>query len=97
MPGDRDNSVIEQAGRVAARGFQRVIIKEDRDLRGREKGEGARLLCEAVDDESPDTECHIVLDEVAALRSEVERVREGQVVVVFKVRWSSSTTSSNPC
>jgi cyanophycin synthetase len=60
VPGDRDDSVIEQAGRVAARGFRRVIIKEDEDLRGREKGEVARLLCEAVNDESPDTECQIV-------------------------------------
>jgi cyanophycin synthetase len=83
VPGDRDDSLIEQAGRVAARGFRRVIIKEDEDLRGREKGEVARLLCEAVNDESPNTECLIVLDEVEALRSEVGGMREGQVVVVF--------------
>jgi cyanophycin synthetase len=83
VPGDRDDSVIEQAGRVAGRGFHCVIIKEDKDLRGREKGEVARLLCEAVKDESPDTECHIVLDEIEALRSEIERIEDGQVIVVF--------------
>jgi cyanophycin synthetase len=83
VPGDRDNSVIEEAGRVAARGFHRVIIKEDHDLRGREKGEVARLLCHVVNEESPVTECHIVLDEVEALRSEIEAIQEGQVVVVF--------------
>jgi cyanophycin synthetase len=83
VPGDRDDSVVEHAGRVAARGFHRVIIKEDKDLRGRAKGEVARLMCEAVNDESPGTECHIVLDEIEALRSEVERMRDGQVVVVF--------------
>jgi cyanophycin synthetase len=83
VPGDRDDSVVEQAGRIAARGFQRVIIKEDKDLRGRAKGEVARLLCEAVNDESPDTECLIVLDEIEALRSEVERMQHGQVVVLF--------------
>jgi cyanophycin synthetase len=83
VPGDRDNSVVEAAGRVAARGFHRVIIKEDEDLRGRAKGEVAKLLCEAVNDESPETECRIVLDEVAALRSELEGMRDGQVVVVF--------------
>jgi cyanophycin synthetase len=83
VPGDRADSVIEQSGRVAARGFHRVIIKEDKDLRGRAAGEVARLLCEAVNDESPDTECLIVLDELEALRSEVGRMRAGQVVVVF--------------
>jgi UDP-N-acetylmuramyl tripeptide synthase len=46
VPGDRDDSVIEQAGRVAGRGFHRVIIKEDIDLRGRGKGEVAKLRAE---------------------------------------------------
>jgi len=83
VPGDRDDSVVEQAGRVAARGFHRVIIKEDKDLRGRRPGEVARLLCEAVNDEWPGTECRVVLDEVEALRTELEEMEDGQVVVVF--------------
>jgi cyanophycin synthetase len=83
VPGDRDDSVVAEAGRVAARGFHRVIIKEDADLRGREKGEVAKLLCEAVNAESPATECRIVLDEVEALRSEIAGLGDGQVVVVF--------------
>jgi cyanophycin synthetase len=83
VPGDRDNQIIEQAGRIAARGFHRIIIKEDNDLRGREKGEVARLLCQAVNDASSDTECHIVLDEVEALHAEIEGMQDGQVIVVF--------------
>ncbi len=43
----------------------------------------AKLLCEAVNDEWPGTECRIVLDEVEALRAEVEEMQEGQVVVIF--------------
>lgn len=83
VPGDRDDSVIEQAGRVAGLGFHRVIIKEDYDLRGREKGEVAKLLCQAVKDESPETECQIVLDEITAMRSEIERLQDGQVIILF--------------
>jgi cyanophycin synthetase len=83
VPGDRDDSVVERAGRVAARGFHRVIIKEDKDLRGREPGEVARLLCAAVNDEWPGTECRIVLDEIEALREELHTMEEGQVVVLF--------------
>jgi cyanophycin synthetase len=83
VPGDRDNSVVEEAGRVAARGFHRVIIKEDKDLRGREKGEVAKLLCDAVHKEWPGTECRIVLDEVEALLSEIREMEERQVIVIF--------------
>src|SRR3712207_6470517 len=83
VPGDRDDSVVEQAGRVAARGFHRVIIREDKDLRGREQGEVAKLLCEAVNDEWPGTECRIVLDEVEALSAEIQEMQRGQVVVIF--------------
>jgi cyanophycin synthetase len=83
VPGDRDDSVVEAAGRVAARGFHRVIIKEDKDLRGRKAGEVAKLLCAAVNDEWPGTECHIVLDEIEALREELRGMEEGQVVVIF--------------
>ncbi|HWS89520.1 MAG TPA: cyanophycin synthetase [Pyrinomonadaceae bacterium] len=83
VPGDRDDSVIERAGRVAARGFHRVIIREDKDLRGREAGEVARLLCDAVRDEWPGTECRIVLDEIEALREELRTLEDGQVVVIF--------------
>jgi cyanophycin synthetase len=83
VPGDRDDSVVEAAGRVAARGFHRVIIKEDKDLRGRAPSEVARLLCEAANDEWPGTECHVVLDEIEALREELRGMEEGQVVVIF--------------
>jgi cyanophycin synthetase len=83
IPGDRDNSLIIESGRVAARGFSRLIIKEDKDLRGRQSGEAARLLYQAVKDEAPDLECHIVLDECDALRMEIERIRSGEIVVAF--------------
>ena len=83
VPGDRDDSVIEAAGRVAARGFHRVVIREDTDLRGRRPGEVAALLCEAVGAEWPGTECRIVLDEVEALREELRALEDGQVVVIF--------------
>jgi cyanophycin synthetase len=83
LPGDRDDKVIEEAGRVAARGFHRIIIKEDKDLRGRANGEVSRLLCQVIKDESPETECLIVLDEIEALRSAIEKMQDGQVIVFF--------------
>jgi len=83
VPGDRDDLVVEQAGRAAARGFERIIIKEDRDLRGRRKGEIADLLRRAVMSEAPGRDCRIVLDEIAALRTAIEEIEPGDVVVIF--------------
>lgn len=81
--GDRDDSVVEAAGRVAARGFHRVIIKEDKDLRGRAPGEVAKLLCAAVGEEWPGTECRVVLDEIETLREELSAMEDDRVVVIF--------------
>ena len=83
VPGDRADSLIEHAGRVAARGFHRLIIREDRDLRGREPGAVAQLLCDAALDEAPQTDCQIMLDENDALQHAVKTMQHGEVVVVF--------------
>jgi cyanophycin synthetase len=83
VPGDRSNYLVERAGRVAARGFQRIVVKEDKDLRGRRPGEVAELLCRAIREETPDRDCHIVLCEADALRGELERLGAGDVVVMF--------------
>ncbi|HET6893539.1 MAG TPA: cyanophycin synthetase [Pyrinomonadaceae bacterium] len=83
VPGDRDDSVIQRAARVAAKGFDKVIIREDRDLRGRQVGEVANILCEIVREASPDTECEVVLDEIEALRRAISQMVAGEVIVLF--------------
>lgn len=83
VPGDRDDSLIVHAGRIAARGFHRLIIREDHDLRGRKAGAVAQLLCDAALDEAPNTDCEIVLDEHEALHHAVKTMEHGEVVVVF--------------
>ncbi|HSE98085.1 MAG TPA: cyanophycin synthetase, partial [Blastocatellia bacterium] len=83
VPGDRDDTVIEQAGRVAARGFYRIFIKEDRDLRGRRNGEVAQLLCRAVESENQGRECRVIPDEVEALDTAIREIEPGEIVVHF--------------
>src|SRR5205085_162106 len=73
VPGDRDNSIIDRAARVAAKGFDKLIVREDHDLRGRKQGDVASMLCRAVRETSPSTECEVILDEVEALRHAVSR------------------------
>lgn len=83
VPGDRDDRLIEDAGRIAARGYNRIIIKEDKDLRGRQRGEVAGLLCRAVNEASPERECLTVLDEIEAFSMELKAIKNGDVIVIF--------------
>ncbi|MBO0858762.1 MAG: cyanophycin synthetase [Chloracidobacterium sp.] len=83
VPGDRDDMFVEQAGRAAARGFERVIIKEDIDTRGRRRGEIASLLRSAVMIESPERDCRVALEEDAAMRMAIEEIEPGDIVVIF--------------
>jgi len=83
VPGDRDDMVVDQAGRAAARGFERIIIKEDMDTRGRRRGEVADLLRRAVVSEAPGRDCRVILDEIAAMRAAIEEIEPNDVVVIF--------------
>jgi cyanophycin synthetase len=83
IPGDRDDAIIDRAARVAAKGFNKLIVREDRDLRGRKRGDVAKIVCRAISEVSPGTECEVVLDEIEALRRAVSQMIKGEVVVLF--------------
>ncbi|HKG61732.1 MAG TPA: cyanophycin synthetase [Pyrinomonadaceae bacterium] len=83
VPGDRDDSIIDRAARAAARGFDKVIVREDRDLRGRKPGDVANILCRAIREAAPATECEVILDEIEALRQAVNRMAKNEVIVLF--------------
>ena len=48
MPGDRMNSSIQSVGEMCSNVFDKIYIKEDNDLRGREKGEVAELFYDSI-------------------------------------------------
>ncbi|HEX3251224.1 MAG TPA: cyanophycin synthetase [Pyrinomonadaceae bacterium] len=83
IPGDRDDAIIDRAARVAAKGFNKLIVREDRDLRGRKPGDVANIVCRAIREVSPGTECEVVLDEIEALRRAVRQMIKGEVIVLF--------------
>ena len=84
--GDRRDEDMRQLGRVAARYFDDVIIREDRNTRGRKRGETAALILEGVQ-EAMGTgaragNAEIVVDEMAAARKALDRSRPGDLVVL---------------
>jgi cyanophycin synthetase len=83
LPGDRDNRIIEEAARIAARGFDRIIVTEEVNPRGRAPGEMAKLLCDAIGREKPGGSCEIIPDEIEAFSKAVAQIRKNEVVVIF--------------
>jgi len=82
VPGDRCDSLIIEAGRKAAEFFPRIIVREDKDLRGRQPGEVPRLLSEAISNCSR-CKWEIVPDECEALEQELGSADTGDLVVLF--------------
>jgi cyanophycin synthetase len=83
VPGDRSTALIEESARAAMCGFDRVIIREDKDLRGRQPGEVAEILARVVREERPERPVEIVLDELDAIATAVSGMKPNEVVVAF--------------
>lgn len=83
FPGDRHDDVIEAAGRIAVAGFDRIIVKGDVNLRGRESGEVAEMLCRIVLEAGNQNDCKIVLDAAQAFEEAIAQIKENEVVVFF--------------
>lgn len=90
LPGDRTDELLADSARAAAAVFDRIILREDDDLRGRKDGELATMLHNLLKLEDPDVLCSIVTDEIEALGIAIEDVREGDVVVAFCERLEKS-------
>jgi cyanophycin synthetase len=83
VPGDRSDSLIRESARVISHGFEKVWIREDKDLRGRAPGEVAGLLWHEIRAEAPQLECRIVLDELEAIREVTAEAAAGATALVF--------------
>jgi cyanophycin synthetase len=84
VPGDRPDDSVREVGRIAAKGFQRLIIREDANLRGRKPGEIAQLLYdEAVLSGMDPNKMGIVLSEIEAFRKGLDSCVPGDTFVMF--------------
>lgn len=84
LPGDRSNEIVREIGHIAGKVFDEIVIKEDADLRGRQRGEIAGLLEQGVLAAGfPNRNLRIIADEVEALRSSITRAQPGDVIAIF--------------
>jgi cyanophycin synthetase len=85
-PGDRREEDMRELGRVAARYFDEVIIREDAHPRGRQRGETAAHVAEGMQEAmvagARAGSMEVVLDEMDATRRALDRSRPGDLVVL---------------
>jgi len=82
-PGDRRDEDILELGQLAANMFDRIFIKEDKDLRGRAPRVVANLLRQGIAEVNDDIPCITILDETEALTAALDSAPQSSLVVVF--------------
>ena len=83
-PGDRREEDMRELGRVAATLFDMVVVREDANKRGRQRGEIAGRVIEGVRTAAGSRVQHaeIVIDEKPAIDAALKLARPGDVVLL---------------
>ena len=86
IPGDRRDEDQREYGAIAAGAFDEVIVREDKNLRGRQPGETAANVIEGVRSAKAAgtaraTRADKVLEEMTAVRTALRRAIPGDLVV----------------
>jgi cyanophycin synthetase len=82
-PGDRRDEDFVTLGSLSANIFNRLLVKEDDDTRGRERGNAAELIVEGIQQTNPSIRYTTILSETEAIRSALKEAPEGSLVVIL--------------
>jgi cyanophycin synthetase len=81
-PGDRRDQDLRELGILGARMFDRAIVKEDDDRRGREPGEVAQIIKGGWEAENGG-DLQMLLEETSAIETALAQAQPGDLVVIF--------------
>jgi cyanophycin synthetase len=86
IPGDRRDQDQREYGAIAARSFDEIFVREDKNLRGRKPGESAGNVLQGIQKaQAEGARCQRaepVLDELEAAKASMRRARQGDLVVI---------------
>lgn len=82
-PGDRRNEDFITLGRLSAAMFDRLIVKEDFDTRGRSSGEVADFIVEGIRQIQPNMRYEVILHETEAINTALDNASQGSLVVIL--------------
>jgi cyanophycin synthetase len=89
-PGDRRDEDLILLGQLAADMFDRILVKEDQDRRGRAEGAVADLIVQGITQVQPDARYEVILDEEKAIAVGLDEVEAGGLVVITPESVSSA-------
>ncbi len=82
-PGDRRDEDFVLLGQISANIFDRIIIKEDDDTRGRDRGDAAIWISEGLKQANSAALHETILDETTAIRTALDNAPAGSLVVIL--------------
>jgi len=80
--GDRRDQDIKNIGYYSAQIFNEIILRHDKDLRGRTQEEITSLVVEGVKELNPDMQVRIISDEIEALEHSLLNAKPGAFITV---------------
>lgn len=82
-PGDRRDEDFVTLGNLSAQMFDRILVKEDDDTRGRPRGDAADLIARGIQAVHPDFHYEIILDETTAIETVLDNAPLNSLVVIL--------------
>ncbi len=82
VPGDRRDSDIIEFGEIAATMYDEIIIRLDRDTRGRSEESIVKFLKEGIQNVKPGFDCKVIADSTSAIHYAIDRGQKGSTVVI---------------
>jgi cyanophycin synthetase len=89
--GDRRNEDIRNIGYYAANIFDRIIIRHDKDLRGRTKEEITTLILEGIHSVNPGIMVEVISNEIDAIKHAMQTCEQGSFITVCTDSIKNST------
>lgn len=80
--GDRRDEDIRSLGVFSGKMFDEIIIRHDKDMRGRLQEEVSRLLIEGIRMMNDKAEIHIISDELEAVKYTIDHAQPGDFIVL---------------
>jgi cyanophycin synthetase len=96
-PGDRRDEDFITLGKLSAEIFDRIIIKEDDDTRGRPRGQAAQLIAEGIVQTKPNCRYESILDETQAINTALDSASSGSLVVILPESVSRAINRIEAC
>lgn len=82
VPGDRRDDDIVEFGRIAGEMYDDIIIRFDRDTRGRSEQSIVTLLAQGINSSKPDLSFKVIADTETAIQYAVENAPKGSYIVI---------------